>query len=729
MSMPISIILEELKTTPTSVVPLLRSLHNKTLLQSLTKSEVTHLTSRVLNLARSNQPYSQWCGINLIRVVSSDYSILAGYGNIFLDQLLKIAEQRAATNKVLLINCVDVISYICGEIRGKPGLTREILTPKLGQIIGLFIEKLHVAPFEILKSLVVIIKFHPTTFRPYGNKLNSKLVRLVNDAGFVNYPSKLKEVVYEAMAVLPAIEKSEPEVKWSNDLFGLITEIKEVVEVFQEFVHFKDDQDLIDNLRKLEKANTESKLFEDLNIDLNSPNTIFQLSNRIDISLGLLKSYLVTESQFTVKVPLGSILTVCEVITGLNLRMLRFKGDIRDEDVKNIIKSAITNIHHSVVLFLSDIVEIYKGGLLLHFQAILGMLEVIIPMKGSKVGYEELISNEGLMVDVLLCVAKYVSLVKHLDDNTQLLPFVDVSMILVDPRTNQKAKDDQKTQDGGNNKKGNKKQKKKGNAAALSDILSHEHLFMESVPANTVSAVRKFINAIIKTIVLSPNQHFKVLRYLIIETINVRHANQQHLVPEELKQLLIDSVLFPGYDKVNILPIVSSVLKDDQLLSVFNNPRFPPLPKYVKQEELVQQHIDEEDEEDEDESMESEQINDIASLSKKRKLEELVETRQPEQVQPESQPEQDDSKLFKKSKQVEEVVSEVPVEVANDASIVVDEEVSKVVETVEPIAVSVTTGATSSTLGQGSVNNEDDDDDEDEIEIPELDIGESSDEE
>ncbi|EGW35685.1 uncharacterized protein SPAPADRAFT_130672 [Spathaspora passalidarum NRRL Y-27907] len=716
MSIPISVILEELKTTPTSVIPLLRSLHNKTLLQSLSKSEITHLTSRILNLAKSHQPYPQWCGINLIRVISSDYSILAGYGSIFLDQLLKLVENSQGK---ILVNCIDVIGFICSEIRGKPGLTREILTPKLGPIISLFIEKLHLAPFEILKNLVVAIRFHPTTFRPYGNKLSAKLVRLVNDVGFVNYPSKLKDVVYEALAVLPGIEKSEPEQKWSNDVFGLIGEIKDVVEVFQEFVHFKDDQDLIDNLRKLEKSGkTESKMFEDLNIDLNSPNSIFQLSNRIDISLGLLKSYLITESQFTVKVPLGTIITVCEVLTGLNLRMLRFKGDIRDEDVKSIIRSSIANIHHSVVLFLSDIVDVYKGALLLHFHSILGMLEVIIPMKGNKVSYDDLISNEGLIIDLLIFVAKYVSLVKHLDDNTQLLPFVDVSMILVEPRSKPQKEKEQK-QDG---QKKNKKQKKKGNAAALSDILSHEHLFLESIPASTVSAVRKFINVIIKTITLSPSQHYKVLRYLIIESINIRHINQQHSVPQELKQLLIDCVLFPGYDRVNILPIVSSILKGDQLLSVFNNPRFPPLPRYVRQEELVQQDLDEEEEDEE-----VEETNDIGS--KKRKLDELMaEAGNPVQDN-EPEPEQDDSKLFKKSKQeVNEVETNTLEEVVQD-KVPVKETPKAVEEIVETVSASVpveTVPASSSTISHAD---DDSEEEGDEIEIPELDLGESSDEE
>ena len=64
-------------------------------------------------------------------------------------------------------------------IRGKPTLTREILTPKLNSIIGYYFQYLHFAPLLILNSLQTLLKFHPTTFRPFGNKLKTKLINLI----------------------------------------------------------------------------------------------------------------------------------------------------------------------------------------------------------------------------------------------------------------------------------------------------------------------------------------------------------------------------------------------------------------------------------------------------------------------------------------------------------------------------------------------------------------------
>ena len=109
---------------------------------------------------------------------------------------------------------------------------------------------------------------------------------------------------------------------------------------------------------------------------------------------------------------------------------------------------------------------------------------------------------------------------------------------------------------------------------ALSDILSHEHLFMTNIPTITITTVRSFINQIITKIILPPTQHYKIMRYLIIESIHAKYYNLYHNVPIELKKLLINAVLYPGYDKISILPIISTILSDDPLLGVFNNPKF-----------------------------------------------------------------------------------------------------------------------------------------------------------
>ena len=74
------------------------------------------------------------------------------------------------------------------------------------------------------------------------------------------------------------------------------------------------------------------------------------------------------------------------------------------------------------------------------------------------------------------------------------------------------------------------KERKNTSSVALSDILSHEHLFMTNIPTITITTVRSFINQIITKIILPPTQHYKIMRYLIIESIHAKYYNLYHNV-------------------------------------------------------------------------------------------------------------------------------------------------------------------------------------------------------
>ena len=75
------------------------------------------------------------------------------------------------------------------------------------------------------------------------------------------------------------------------------------------------------------------------------------------------------ETSFTVKLPLGLILTTCELICSINTKFLSFKGDIRDETIKKLIKfSLIENYKPLGVLI--ELIELYKGSLIPHLTTI-----------------------------------------------------------------------------------------------------------------------------------------------------------------------------------------------------------------------------------------------------------------------------------------------------------------------------------------------------------------------
>ncbi|CAX42356.1 conserved hypothetical protein [Candida dubliniensis CD36] len=728
--MSINIVLEEIKGTPSSIIPILSFLHNdKQILSCITKVELNHLISRTLNLIRSPEPYKKWCGINLIRVIIEEYSILASEGNNLMNSLLQVLENYNETIDLkILTSCIDTINYMGNLIRGKPTLTREILTPKLNSIIGYYFEYLHFAPLLILNSLQTILKFHPTTFRPFGNKLKAKLITLIDHDEFINYPQNLQMAIYDTLAMLPIIEKIEPETKWYNDVINIIGEINELIQVYQEFINFKDDQDLFNLIHKISKPST--KILTDLSIDFNKPQTILTISNHLNILVGILKSYITMETSFTVKLPIGIILIICELVCSINIKFLSFKGDIRDETIKKLIKTSLIENYRSIIGLLIELINYYQGALIPHLNTIWSFLETLIPFQNKRIVNEEIIDEERLFVEILQFMKESLSLLGNVSENTQLLRFVDMALVLVEPRMNSSSSLANNNKQTNHHQPQNRKQKKKKNtsAVALSDILSHEHLFMISIPENTIKSVRSFINQIIQKVILPPTQHYKIMRYLIIESIHAKYYNLQHNVPIELKNLLINAVLYPGYDKISILPIVSSILSDDQLLGVFNNPKFPPLPKYINLVNNIEDGQEDEEEEEPEEENEVDVIVEDESSAipmKKRKLD--IESKQ-ETENNEIIPVEDQSKIFTATK-VEQLTLTPATTIENNPVVIEELTSTKEVVVDAPTKVDNIIPTTTNTAPTNDGDEDAEDDESSDFEMPEINLDQDSDDE
>lgn len=698
MSLPISTILKQLESSPDSIIPILSSLHNdKSILANLSKSETKHLVLRTLNLARSPNVYSKWCGINLLRVVVDNYTVLANEGVSILGQLVKNLESYNETIDIKILNStVEALNFTANKIRGKPTLTRELLTPRLSNIISLLLEKLHYNPLVVIKSLRILIQAHPTTFRPFGNKLKARLISLLNLPEFVNYPFEVKEVIYETLAFLPVIEKNDPELVWSSQVGSLIKEIVSVLAIYNEFLNIGEDGDLVKLIRRLPTSD-ETKLLEGLAIDLNDPSTILSVSTKIDILVNLLRVYITSETAFGVKVPIGQIVILSEVISLISLKFLSFKYDVSLDVAQNLVKATILKNQQNILRLLTAMAHTYKGNMLPHLSNILSFLEILLPFRNKKFDLSELLSQEDFHCELLICVEAYLSIVS-LIDNTQLLKFVDVALLLVEPRSEQKPPGVLNKQIQHSGKRHNQKKKKAQVTVPLSDLLSHQHLFSEQIPSGTSYSVRKFINAIVTKVNLPPTQHYKIMRYLLIETINAKHYNLEHEVPTELRELLVNAVLNPGFEKISLLPIVSSLIPDDPVLSVFNNPRFPPLAIYLKKQ------VDDEEYEEEEEDEEDE------PELKRRKVDSETEDIEIEEI---PLVEVDSTKLFTSSTLDESSVLKFAArterterKTTTTTENGVETEVETVVETIEPIEIEIE-------------NDED-------FEMPEIDIGDES---
>lgn len=575
--MSITLVLEEIKTSPSSIIPILSILHHENHhLDQISKSNLSHLISRTLQLCRSPTTYNKWCGINIINVLIDNYTILANEGANFMTTLITILESFNHTiDDIILKSCIECLNKLIKVIRNKPTLTREILTPKLSTIVALYLKNLQYAPNLCIKSLYQIIKHHPTTFRPFANKFGEKLYTLMQDDGFIKYPSDLQSSICKALAILPVVEKNEPETKWATDVDQIIAEIKGVVEIYEEFLNFRDDSELKKLMQKLPQSH--AKVFSSLEIDLNDPKTILQISCRIAVLTKLLAAYL-NEGISSVKVPLGKVFVLIEMICAINTRYLSFRSDVRDEEIRSLIKTTI-QVNYQSVLGLSKHLLVFKGSLIPHLPSLWSSMAYIVPMtKSGKVSSTDIWNNEPLFLDLLSCVGDYLQLTGVVADNTLLVPFVNVALILSQPR----AAAPTKPKDQPASTSQQKKPKKKNvSSAPLSDILSHEHLFTQSRSKRSIEVVRTFIDQIVKRSELSPTQHYKVMKCIIQECVEAAANNYEITIPDPFRALLGSIVLNPGYDKHNVLPIISSILPNDPLLSVFVNPRLPPLPQRI----------------------------------------------------------------------------------------------------------------------------------------------------
>lgn len=587
------------------MIPVLAALHaQKEALETLPKPEIRHLVSRTMNLAKSPHSHARWCGINVMRVLSDSPAILASDGTIFVAQLLKLVETASSkTDTKILRSAVDALNAVCDNIRGKPTLTREILTPRLPAIISAYMEKLPLAPQTLVKSLTKLALHHPTTFRPFGNKLRARLIDMVVSDAYRSFPESLRAAIGAALATLPAIEKTEPETTWANDVHTLLAETTLVLAIYREFLAVSEDSDAQDLFKRAPVAREGAQpWFPSLEVDVNHYASLYAISQRVATLTGLLEAYLTTETAFSVKVPLGSVLLVAELACAINPRFIPFNSDIRDENLQKIIASTAQNNHHSSVRLLAALPAKYGGDMVPHLNGVLAFLETLIPFRNRRIHRQELLANENFVCDLLACVKTYLSLVRTYNDASQLLRFVEVALYLVEPRDRTSSEPPKPPQ---NEQKTGKKNKKRKNHSAvpLADLLSHQHLFLEAISSSTLASVRLFINTVITRVSLPPTQHFKIMRYLVVEAVHARKYNNDREVPSELKQLLLSLVLFPGAEKVSVLPIISSIMGDDPLLSVFNNPRFPPLPVRPQNQELEVEEEELEDEEDEHEDL------------------------------------------------------------------------------------------------------------------------------
>ncbi|ODQ77816.1 hypothetical protein BABINDRAFT_163203 [Babjeviella inositovora NRRL Y-12698] len=652
MSISLETVIPQLEN-PVNIAPILTTLYyNKSLINDAAPTEIAHLVSRTVNLIKSPTEYKQWCGANLAKVICLSPILLPAHGAIILQSLLKVVD-TAHTQSRTFNAAADALLTFVKQIKGKPTLTREILTPSLPLLIAALVAHLHKAPLNALKLLNYLLKNNSTTFRPYGNKLEKKLYSLLLN-NYKSLPENLKKSVFNTLTSLYMINKTSVEETWSVQLKSRISDLRSVLMVYGEFLKFEDDgdlQQLISRLPDFDAKTDYTSPFPALDIDISHPDTIFNISERVEILLGCIGSYLTSATYLPVKVPMGTIVILSEVMFTIQAKFLSFKREIASSAVlTSTISASIAMNQKSMVGLLAQLPKVYGGILVPHLQLLFANLEILLPTSKKGLEISKVVNSEALLLVILECATSYLAMVEQIADSSCFLRLLDVSFILLQERSNlpDSVTNSLNTNKAHNtsNPQGTKKNKKSKNtnSASTSDFLSHRLLYLVKPSCEKVAIINRFFTAILRKVDLKSSTHrLKLTKYIIVASHTLKQDAATLSIPTSFRELLKAAVLFPAANEAaSILPIVSSLIgKDDDVMGIFVNPRFPPLNQFAAKPMEYAEDVPEEEEESEEEE----------TSAKRRKLsvdlEVEVETAIP-MVEVSAADEEEQSKLFQK---------------------------------------------------------------------------------
>lgn len=581
MSLQLAFVIDNLKEAPKSVVPILAILHaERHNLANISKVDLKHLTSRTLNLCKAADAYSIWSGVSIVHILVESVHVLASEGQAFFGQLVKILSSPFANDELILESTVECLNKLCASIRGKPTLTREVLTPHLSVLFSSYMARVDQNPRLMLSSLKTLIEEHPTTSRPFANKLKTKLLAMLLDAGFLNSPEALQQMVCCTLATLPIIEKDGPDVYWRKDVDRLVANIVGTVDVYSSFLKVDDDPEVSVMLKRLGKDG-EPEIFLALHIDINQPMSILRISDRMELLLKMLLGYLFSGCRFAVPVPIGQILAVIELVCSVNPSFLLFKGDIRDLEIRDMVQMSLGKCYEAALLVLADLPIKYSGVLIPHLSDVFAVLELLVFLHNKHLDKARILQFEPMFTKVICCATEFLRLSCYFPDYPSISRIVDVALFLVLPRSDgrwlQNLSEASKTKLSQSSKAARKKAKKNA-SIPLSDLLSHVHLFENNVPAATRRAVFDFLAVVIKCAPLPSTQFNKFLKLVIVDAVRSTCTQNYGAIPADIERLLLTALLHPAPESASILPIVTSLLPQSELLEIFTHPRFPPLP-------------------------------------------------------------------------------------------------------------------------------------------------------
>ncbi|OWB84815.1 hypothetical protein B5S33_g3469 [[Candida] boidinii] len=624
---------------------LLTLLSQPSLIKSSDKTQLNSLCGKVNNYLKSNNTRYRWIGTKLVTIICLHPEIIiSNHTSIFLVNLIKILETKCFVKDesnidihtlVTLKSATNAINFIINKIKGKPSLTREILTPKLPIIISNLINCIHLIPEDSIKLLIKILINNSTTFRPFGNKFEVKLLNLINnDSNFNKFNQSLKDLILLSLVLLKFnLSRENSTSVWRNSINNLLVEIKSTLLIYKSFIDLDNDSELINYLNLLpdiEKAtslNSYKPMFEGLNININeNVFDLLKITNRLNVLIHLLIKFIeAPTNNLLVKLPLGSIVIIGEILSNLNLKFQPISKEIRDFEIKNLIEFEIFKLNNLGVELFKNLPKNFNGNLLPFTQIILSSINSIIPTLNSKnngkliIDESKIFELKPLILNILECSTIYLNLTKLYNDNNSLNQIIDGSLLLTttkDLSENTSNNNVSSSSNTSNSSAKRNKGKKLNNNISFSDLLTHKHLFVLNPSVSEISIIRKFLTCVLSNCELNTSKLSSIQRFIILDCVNNLNLLKNGIETEKNKdliELVIASILFPNNvnssnsknstsnSSVSILPILNKFLDENIVLSIINNPRFPLLARRFNLKEFETTDEQEDNEEDDDE--------------------------------------------------------------------------------------------------------------------------------
>lgn len=519
-------------------------LQSGSLLEEADEQTLHKFKSRVSAMIKSKSPISRWFGAYLAKVsCETNFSVVKGHGGTWaglLIHLLEIPVEPHVTHEIT----IEALSTIFSQTWGKQELTRDITTPRLPQYIKLLLKlaegrsskegsnEKFVSPLlsVILPALNKVMKQQSTTFKPHVQRYQRLLLSIISTSYMESHrveESVLTQACEGYVLLHFATVKGNEFIVWRQSLIKVINKIHATVSQFalpiveEDSSFFQDKTDI-----------------EDLEItSLPADASMILVKDKLRVLFVLLGTFFTTGTKTEIKLPIGAIVNLADRLFSLNKHTMQKRGV--EQATRNLFLAVLDDLHIATCTLLLTLIPVVRTMILVHIEVFMHHIDVLSDSADTKL-LENILKLASILFGLIGVLPKaMVPLVSKL---------VQAGLKLVQPRID-------------------------ASSVNLPDAVANPSLFLVNPKTETISTVTSFFSTVIVTVPdLSLPVRSQIDQWLILAAAKPFSQNRQ-----PIQNTLALSAFFPGKaSKYSILPIALRSVPKSTLLESMVHPRLPP---------------------------------------------------------------------------------------------------------------------------------------------------------